>query len=561
MANTYIHTLPDAIEPLNPQGYTIIDYPNIYNEYVTAKVYLSSVSNFFIDNYVSSPEHLETKLASTWVNSNSSNMYLNTLLVSSFGVGSFEQNIITLADNRNEKSKFLLKNISNNENSLIEINFQNSLSAENFRIGTLSENYNNFNFTINNGKNNNYIFSENKNLLIGSQGANKDICIFTGGPYESNERIYIKGDGSGNVGIKTKTPNVSLTVNGSISSSRYIFDEIGNSLNWNQSYSYLSSNSSRNNSSTSFVEFVSSNLVLKTGATLLGSLYTTQTLTGAFAVDELITKRYVDALVFQSNVSGNFVPALYYIKNEIDDFLKNPNSVYGFVNNNSSLDLQSRTFINNNSAILLSLNSTTLQTSGKWQETYFYVNQASAQEEDQTEVTNFILSNSSRSLEVQNYVNSISSNINDLYSSSVLNSSLELDVRTYVNSNSSTINSNISFVNSNSIFWNDATSVTQTYSTQNIDTRSIVNSNSANWNQSYTLYSGNSGSYATYQYVNNGFLPLSGGNVTGRLFGSSFGIGNSETVAGTLGILSRKMEVFDINGNSLGFIPIYGSIT
>jgi hypothetical protein len=41
---------------------------------------------------------------------------------------------------------------------------------------------------------------------------------------------------------------------------------------------------------------------------------------------------------------------------------------------------------------------------------------------------------------------------------------------------------------------------------------------------------------------------------------AGLGVGNSAT-ASTLGTVVRKMEVFDSNGSSLGFIPIYNSIT
>lgn len=38
------------------------------------------------------------------------------------------------------------------------------------------------------------------------------------------------------------------------------------------------------------------------------------------------------------------------------------------------------------------------------------------------------------------------------------------------------------------------------------------------------------------------------------------GVGNSAS-ATTLGTLSKKMEVFDASGASLGFVPIYATIT
>jgi hypothetical protein len=38
MANTYIHTLPDSLESLDPASYTILDTKNIYDEYTTSKL-------------------------------------------------------------------------------------------------------------------------------------------------------------------------------------------------------------------------------------------------------------------------------------------------------------------------------------------------------------------------------------------------------------------------------------------------------------------------------------------------------------------------------------------
>ena len=560
MANTYIHTLPDSSEILDAAAYTILDSKNIYNEYITSKLSLSALSDFVNNEYILTDEHLSTKKATSWVNSNSSNMNLQSLNINPSGL-LVENILLLIEDNRNLNSKVLIKNNNENTNALTEISFQNSLTGENFRIGSLGINYNNISFNINNGKNNNYILSENKHLLIGSTGFNKDICFFTGSPVENNETIYIKGDGSGNVGIKTKTPNVSLTINGNVSTNRLFFDETNNSSQWNNSYNYFVSNSAKNNSSTSLLETISSIIVLKTGATLLGSLYTTQTLTGAFASDELVSRRYVDAVALESTISGNFVPFLYYTKIQIDDALIRPYSVYSYVNANSALDLQSRTFVNTNSSMFLNLNTTINQTSGKWESVYSYVNQSSAQEEDQTEVTNFIISNSSNLLQVNSFVFSNSASLNDLYSFTSTNSSLNLEVRTYVNSNSSQINQNNTLISNNSPLWSQSYTVAQTYSAANINTTTVVNSNSANWTNSYTSYAGNSGTYTTYQYVNNGFLPLSGGNVSGRLFAGSLGIGNTVSVAGTLGTLSRKIEIFDINGSSLGFIPVYGSIT
>lgn len=560
MANTYIHTLPDSSEILDAAAYTLLDSKNIYNEYITSKLSLSALSDFVNNEYILTNEHLSTKRATSWVNSNSSNLNINSLFINN---SSLTQNInpLHIFDNRQGLSNFLFENVGQQNLSKTEIVLKNSLSASTFKIGTLGSNYNDTNWTIGEGKNDAYILTENKNLLIGSQGFEKDLILFSGGPFSGNERIIAKGDGSGRVGINTLNPNTTLSVNGILSTNNIIYSENNNSLNWNQAYSYVLNNSSKNIASTSLVQSISSDLVFRTGATMIGTLFTTQTLTAAFSIDEFVSRRYVDAVLLESTVSGNFIPSLYYTKTQIDDTLIRPFSVYSYVNSNSALDRESKTFVNTNSSIFLNLNTNINQTSGKWESVYSYVNQSSAQEEDQTEVTNFIISNSSNLLQVNSFVNNNSASLNDLYSFTSSNSSLNLEVRTYVNSNSSQINQNNTLISNNSLLWSQAYTVAQTYSSANINTTTVVNSNSANWTNSYTSYAGNSGTYTTYQYVNNGFLPLSGGNVSGRLFAGSLGIGNTVSVAGTLGTLSRKIEIFDINGSSLGFIPVYGSIT
>lgn len=560
MANTYIHTLPDSSETLDAAAYTILDSKNIFNEYITSKLSLSALSDFVNGEYILTEEHLATKRATSWVNSNSSNLKIESLNLFVTGTD-IDFNTISVLDDRNATSYILIKNANTNNLVKTEIVFQNSLTSSNFKFGTLGQNYNSNNWTIGESKNDAYIYGEEKTLIIGTQGSDKDLILFTGGPFIGNERIVAKGDGSGRVGINITNPNATLTVNGNISSNGSIFSQHGNSTQWNNAYSYSFLNSSKNEQSTNLIQSISSNLVFRTGSLITGTLNTTQTLTGAFQIDDFITRRYVDAVVLQSNISGNFIPALYYTKAETDDILIQPYSVYSHVNLNSAIDLESRTFINTNSSIFLNLNTNINQTSGRWESVYSYVNQASAQEEDQTEVTNFIISNSSNLLQVNSFVNNNSSSLNDLYTFTSNNSSLELEVRTYVNSNSSQINQNNNLVSNNSPLWSESYTVNQTYSTANINTTTIVNTNSANWTNSYTTYAGNSGTYTTYQYVNNGFLPLSGGKVTGNLFAGSLGIGNSVSIGGTLGTLSRRIEIFDINGSSIGFIPVYGSIT
>jgi len=47
----------------------------------------------------------------------------------------------------------------------------------------------------------------------------------------------------------------------------------------------------------------------------------------------------------------------------------------------------------------------------------------------------------------------------------------------------------------------------------------------------------------------------------GQVRAASLGVGNSATATGSVGSLAKKIEVFDASGASLGFIPVYASIS
>lgn len=60
--------------------------------------------------------------------------------------------------------------------------------------------------------------------------------------------------------------------------------------------------------------------LLKAGDQVTGTLTTIKSLTTLFTnSEEFVSKRYADALALQAQVSGNFLPALYYTKTESDD--------------------------------------------------------------------------------------------------------------------------------------------------------------------------------------------------------------------------------------------------
>jgi len=79
----------------------------------------------------------------------------------------------------------------------------------------------------------------------------------------------------GFVGIKTELPNTELTVNGSISSNQVIYDELGNSLEWNSSHTTVQSNSSSWTSQTISFDSLNNELSISNGNTVsLSSLAT-----------------------------------------------------------------------------------------------------------------------------------------------------------------------------------------------------------------------------------------------------------------------------------------------
>jgi hypothetical protein len=132
-----------------------------------------------------------------------------------------------------------------------------------------------------------------------------------------------------------------------------------NSANWDSAYNtvqassaewtglttYTTVNSLSDNWNSGFSAYSSFNILstgywlLKAGDQITGSLTTTKTLTTQFTnSEEFISKRYVDALAFQTQVSGNFIPALYYTKNETDTgFVSRTNAIVNPTWNNSAV--------------------------------------------------------------------------------------------------------------------------------------------------------------------------------------------------------------------------------
>jgi hypothetical protein len=76
------------------------------------------------------------------------------------------------------------------------------------------------------------------------------------------------------VGILTETPNVELTVNGKISSNSIIYDEIGNSTQWNSVYTNINQNSA----TYAEINFVQNNFLPLSGGIVTGDLIVDNTL-------------------------------------------------------------------------------------------------------------------------------------------------------------------------------------------------------------------------------------------------------------------------------------------
>jgi hypothetical protein len=97
---------------------------------------------------------------------------------------------------------------------------------------------------------------------------------------------------------------------------------------------------------------------------------------------------------------------------------------------------------------------------------------------------------------------------------------------------------------------------------------SSVKDTSGNWDSVYSTYNKNSADYTKYEYVNNNFLPLSGGTVTGPVIMLStleVGDGNltlnvDENIVSVYGVLSSNSVVYANNGNSNIWNSVYTSV-
>jgi hypothetical protein len=120
---------------------------------------------------------------------------------------------------------------------------------------------------------------------------------------------------------------------------------------WNTAYALASS------AYTSLSALSSGYWILKSGDQMTGALTTIKSLTTQFTnPEEFISKRYADGLALQAQVSGSFLPALYYTKTESDDRFFNQGETNLLVQNISSFT-GNNINIHSNTLILSSQNN------------------------------------------------------------------------------------------------------------------------------------------------------------------------------------------------------------
>ena len=122
------------------------------------------------------------------------------------------------------------------------------------------------------------------------------------------------------------------------------------------------------------------------------------------------------------------------------------------------------------------------------------------------------------------------------------------------------LKSKVNFLSSN---WNDVYTSVNIISADWNDVYTSVNVTSADWNSVYSNVYSNSATYATINFSNNKFLPLSGGSITGNLIASSLEI-NTQNLITTLYVDDGKVGINTENPNKSltvnGEISAFGNI-
>ena len=308
-------------------------------------------------------------------------------------------------------------------------------------------------------------------LFVGSIGTG-DIASFY--DLDQNvEMLHIGGhDGDyPNVGIKTSYPNKDFTVNGEISASRIIWTPNGNSDLWNTTY----------NNQTNYLPL--------SGGTMTGKLVATANLTAS--------KLNI------GNAIGTPSPTTV---SDGDVWISNQNKFAWKSNGNAIYAAglsQSNTF--NNTQIIGASTPLTLLTVGNTGGGSAAVFTA----QGPNNVVRITQTGSGNALVVEDEANPDSNPfvINNMGSVGIGLSSLSgIDAKL-------TVIGNVSATGS---YFGDGSKLTGIVAGDTVAT-TLVRNNSANWDSVYSTYNKNSATYATIEFSNNKFLPLSGGTITGDL--------------------------------------------
>ena len=416
-------------------------------------------------------------------------------------------------------------------------------------------------------------------LYVGSIGTG-DIASF----YDLDENIemlHIGGhDGDyPNVGIKTSTPNVDFTVNGEISASNTIWTPDGNSDLWNSTYknqtNYLPlSGGTMTGKLVAAADLAASKLNI--GNTIGGLVPTTLENGDLWITNNRLCHRSnsinnVNAVTnlanaftaYQSIDVSTTLPVLRITQRGTGESLRvedepTPDSTAFIVGSAGTvgIGLSSLSGINTKLTVVGDISATGViyasgGNSNKWNSIYTSV-----------------LNTSGNWDSVYSSVLNTSGNWDSVYTSVNTNSANWDSVYTSVKDTSANWDSVYTSVKDTSANWDSVyTSVKDTSANWDSVYTSVLNT-SGNWDSVYTTYNKNSADYTKYDYVNNSFLPLSGGTVTGPVVMLStleVGSGNltlnvDDDIVSVYGVLSSNSVVYANNGNSDLWNSVYTSV-
>ena len=210
------------------------------------------------------------------------------------------------------------------------------------------------------------------------------------------------------------------------------------------------------------------------------------------------------------NTSGNLDSVFSSVKNTSANW----DSVYTSVKDTSGNWDSTFTSVKNTSANWDSVFSSVRKTSANWDSTFTSVKNTSANWDS---VYTSVKDTSGNWNSVYTSVKDTSANWDSVYSS-VLNTSANWDsVYSSVLNTSANWDSVYSSVLNTSANWDSVYSSVLNTSANWDSVYTSVKDTSANWDSVYTTYNKNSATYATINFVDNKFLPLSGGTIKGNL--------------------------------------------